>query len=94
MNVAYLLVIVALMALVMAGWGIKVGNRASVLVWVLLSLVLVSVGFALYPVHEEYLAKKQLAIESAQLELELKRIQGVSAAFGSPAAAAEYLKTH
>jgi hypothetical protein len=94
MNVAYLLVFLALMTLVMAAWGVKAGNRPSVVVYLLMSLVFVSSAVALYPVHEAYLAEKQQAIESARLELELKRIQGVSAAFGSPHAAAEYLKTH
>lgn len=94
MNVAYLLVFLALMALVMVAWGVRAGNRPSVVVYLLMSLVFASSAVALYPMHEAYLAERRRAIESAQLELELKRIQGVSEAFGSPSAAAEYLKHH
>lgn len=93
MNVSYLLMFLALMALVMAAWGVKAGNRPSVVVYLLMSLAFVGSAVAVYPLHEAYLAEKRRAIESAQLELEIKRIQGVSAAFGSPDAAAEYLKT-
>jgi uncharacterized membrane protein len=92
MNIAYLLVVIALFALVLAVRGMTMKAPNAVIGNLCLALSFGLVAIIAYPHHASYLHERAAELARIDHQIELDRIKALNAAFINPEITREYLK--